>query len=92
LVHQQLVVQRVQVAVAHHNAAAPVVHSEKMRARVLSESQKVEKHCAMNSTICKLQNLAALLFHTVMVQLQYACAEVHLWLISRTKLGQIQQR
>jgi hypothetical protein len=78
LVHQQLVVQRVQVAVAHHNVAVPAVHLEKMRARVLSESQRAEKRCAMNSTICKHQNLAALLFRTVMVQLLYACVAVHL--------------
>jgi hypothetical protein len=92
LVHQQLVLQRVQVAVVHHNVAVPVVHSEKMRARVLSESQRAEKRCAMNSTICKHQNLVALLFRTVMVQLQYACVAVHLWLTLPTKLGQIQQR
>jgi hypothetical protein len=91
-VHQQLVVQHVQVAVVHHNVAVPVVHLEKMRARVLSESQRVEKHCAMNSTICKHQNLAALLFRTAMVQLQYVCVAVHLWLTLPTKLGQIQQR
>jgi hypothetical protein len=78
LVHQQLELQRVQVAVVHHNVAVPVVHSEKMRARVLSESQRAEKHCAMNSTICKHQNLAALLSRTVMVQLQYVCVAVHL--------------
>jgi hypothetical protein len=77
-VHQQLVVQRVQVAVAHLNVAVPVAHSEKMRARVLSESQRAEKRCAMNSTICKHQNLVELLFHTVMVQLQYVCVAVHL--------------
>jgi hypothetical protein len=78
LVHQQLVVQHVQVAVVHHNVAVPVVLSEKMRARVLSESQRVEKRCAMNSTICKHQNLAAQLFRTVMDQRQYVCAAVHL--------------
>jgi hypothetical protein len=92
LVHQQLVVQRVQVAVVHRNAAAPVVHSEKMQARVLSESQRVEKRYAMNSTICRHQNLVALLFRTVMVQLQFACDVEHLWLTLPTKLGQIQQR
>jgi hypothetical protein len=92
LVHQQLVVQHVQVAVVHHNVAAPVVHSERMRARVLSESQRAEKRCEMNSTICKHQNLAALLFRTVMVQLQYVCVAVLPWLTSRTKLVQIQQR
>jgi hypothetical protein len=92
LVHQQLVAQLVQVAVVHHNVAVPVVHSEKMRARVLSESQRAEKRCAMNSTICRHQNLVALLFRTVMVQLQYVCAAVHLWLTLPTKLGQIQQR
>jgi hypothetical protein len=89
LVHQQLVVQRAQAAVVHHNVVAPVVHSEKMRARVLSESQRAEKRCAMNSTICKHQNLAALLFRTVMVQLLYACVAVHLWLTLPTKLVQI---
>jgi predicted GH43/DUF377 family glycosyl hydrolase len=89
-VHQQLVLQRVQAAVVHHNVAVPVVHSEKMRARVLSESQRVEKRCAMNSTICKHQNLAALLFRTVMDQLRYVCAVVHLWLTLPTKLVQIQ--
>jgi hypothetical protein len=78
LARQQPVVQRVQVAVVHHNVAVPVVHSEKMRARVLSESQRAEKHCAMNSTICKHQNLVAQLFRTVMVQLRYACVAVHL--------------
>jgi hypothetical protein len=92
LVHQQLVVQRVQVAVVHHNVAVPAVHLERMPARVLSESQRAEKRCVMNSTICKRQNLAALLFRTVMVQLQYACVVVHLWLTLPTKLGQIQQR
>jgi hypothetical protein len=92
LAHQLLVVQHVQVAVVHHNVAVPVVHSEKMRARVLSESQRAEKRCAMNSTICKHQNLAALLFRTEMVQLQYVCVAVLPWLTSRTKLGQIQQR
>jgi hypothetical protein len=92
LVHQQLVLQRVQVAVVHHNVAVPVVHSEKMRARVLSESQRAEKRCAMSSTICKHQNLVALLFRTVMDQLQYVCAAVHLWLTLPTKLEQIQQR
>jgi hypothetical protein len=78
LVHQQLVVQRVRAEVVHHNVAVPAVHLEKMRARVLSESQRAEKRCAMNSTICKHQNLAALLFRTVMVQLLYACVAVHL--------------
>ena len=92
LVHQQLVVQHVQVAVVHHNVAALAAHSEKMRARVLSESQRAEKRCAMNSTICKHQNLAAQLFRTVMDQLQYVCVAVHLWLTLPTKLGQIQQR
>jgi hypothetical protein len=92
LVHQQLVVQHVQVAVVHHNVAAPVVHSEKMQARVLSESQRVAKHYAMNSTICRHQNLVALLFRTVMDQLQFVCAAVHLWLTLPTKLVQIQQR
>jgi hypothetical protein len=92
LVHQQLELQRVQVAVGHHNVAVPVVHSEKMRARVLSESQRAEKRCAMNSTICRHQNLAALLFRTVMVQLQYACVAVHHLQTLPTKLGQIQQR
>jgi hypothetical protein len=92
LVHQQLVLQRVQVAVVHHNVAAPVVHSEKMRARVLSESQRAEKRCVMNSTICKHQNLVALLFRTVMVQLQFACDAVHHLQTLPTKLGQIQQR
>jgi hypothetical protein len=72
--------------------AVPVVLSEKMRARVLSESQRAEKHCVMNSTICRHQNLAAQLFRTVMVQLRYACAAVHLWLTSQTKLVQIRQR
>jgi hypothetical protein len=91
LVHQQLVVQRVQAAVGHLNVAVPVVHSERMQARVLSESQRAEKHCVMNSTICKRQNLVARLFRTVMVQLQYACVAVHLWLTLPTKLGQIQQ-
>jgi hypothetical protein len=90
LVHQQLVAQHVQVAVVHHNVAALAVHSEKMRARVLSESQRAEKRCAMNSTICKHQNLAAQLFRTVMDQLQYVCVAVHLWLTLPTKLGQIQ--
>jgi hypothetical protein len=90
LAHQQLVVRRVQVAVVHHNVAVPVVHSEKMRARVLSESQRAEKRCAMNSTICKHQNLAAQLFRTAMDQLQYVCAAVHLWLTLPTKLVQIQ--
>jgi hypothetical protein len=89
LVHQQLELQRVQVAVVHHNVAVPVVLSEKMRARVLSESQRVEKRCAMNSTICKHQNLAAQLFRTVMDQRQYVCAAVHLWLTLPTKLVQI---
>jgi hypothetical protein len=92
LAHLQLAVQHVQVAVVHHNVAAPVVHSEKMRARVLSESQRAEKRYAMNSTICRHQNLVALLFRTVMVQLQYVCVAVHLWLTLPTKLGQIQQR
>jgi hypothetical protein len=92
LVHQQLVLQRVQVAVVHHNVVVPVVHSEKMRVRVLSESPRAEKHCAMNSTICKRQNLVALLFRTEMDQLQYACVAVLLWLTLPTKLGQIQQR
>jgi hypothetical protein len=91
LVHQQLELQRVQAAVVHHNVAVPVVHSEKMRARVLSESQRAEKRCAMNSTICKHQNLVALLFRTVMVQLQYACVAVHHLQTLPTKLGQIQQ-
>jgi hypothetical protein len=90
LAHQQLVVQRVQVAVVHHNVAVPVVRLEKMRARVLSESQRAEKRCAMNSTICKHQNLAAQLFRTVMDQHQYVCAAVHLWLTLPTKLVQIQ--
>jgi hypothetical protein len=92
LVHQQLVVQHVQVAVVHHNVAAPVVHSERMRARVLSESQRVAKHYAMNSTICRHQNLVAQLFRTVMVQLQYVCVAVLPWPTLRTKLVQIQQR
>jgi hypothetical protein len=92
LVHQQLVVQRVQVAVVHHNVAALVVHSEKMRARVLSESQRVAKHFAMNSTICRHQNLVAQLFRTVMDQHQYVCVAVHHWPTSLTKLVQIQQR
>jgi hypothetical protein len=92
LVRQQLVVQHVQVAVVHHNVAALVVHSERMRARVLSESQRAEKRCAMNSTICKHQNLVALLFRTVMVQLRYVCVAVLPWLTLPTKLGQIQQR
>jgi hypothetical protein len=92
LVHQQLVVQRVQVAVVHHNVAALVVHLEKMRARVLSESQRVAKRFAMNSTICRHQNLVAQLFPTVMDQLQYVCVAVHHWLTSLTKLVQIQQR
>jgi hypothetical protein len=92
LVHQQLVRQRVQAAVGHHNVAVPVVHSEKMQVRVLSESQRAEKRCAMNSTICKRQNLVAQLFRTVMVQLPYVCVAVHLWLTLPTKLGQIQQR
>jgi hypothetical protein len=76
LVHQQLVVQRVQVAVVHHNVAAPVEHSEKMRARVLSESQRVAKRCAMNSTICRHQNLVAQLFRTVMDLRQCVCVAV----------------
>jgi hypothetical protein len=92
LAHQQLVVQRVQVAVVHHNVAVPVVLLEKMLARVLSESQRAEKHFAMNSTICKHQNLAVQLFRTVMAQRQYACVAAHLWLTSPTKLMQIQQR
>jgi len=92
LVHQQLERQRVQAAVVHHNVAVPVVHSEKMRARVLSESQRAEKRCAMNLTICKHRNLVALLFRTVMVQLPYACAAVHHLQTLPTKLGQIQQR
>jgi hypothetical protein len=71
--------------------AAPVVHLEKMRARVLSESQRAEKRYAMNSTICRHQNLAALLFRTVMDQLQYVCDVEHLWQISQTKLMPIQQ-
>jgi len=91
-VHQQLVVQRVQAVVVHHNVAVPAALSEKMRARVLSESQRAEKRYAMNSTICRHQNLVALLFRTVMVQLQFACDGVHLWQISQTKLMPIQQR
>jgi hypothetical protein len=92
LVHQQLVAQHVQVAGVHHNVAAPAVHSEKMRARVLSESQRAERLYAMNSTICRHQNLVALLFRTVMDQLQYVCVAAHLWLTLPTKLVQIQQR
>jgi hypothetical protein len=92
LARQQPVVQRVRVAVVRHNVVVPAVHSEKMRARVLSESQRAERRCAMNSTICRRQNLVAQLFRTVMDQLRYACVAVHRLLTSQTKLVQIQQR
>jgi hypothetical protein len=89
---QLLAVQLVQVVVVHHNAAVPVVHSVRMQARVLSESQRAERRYAMNSTICKRQNSVAQLFHTVMDLLQYVCDAEHHWQISLTRSMPIQQR
>ena len=52
--------------------AAPL---EKVRA--IRRSKNQERRYAMNSTICKRQNLAAQLFHTVMVQPLSVCVAVH---------------
>jgi hypothetical protein len=72
---QQVVVQVVDQIVAAV-AVAQVVHSERIKVRAANVNRRAEKHCAMNSTICRHQNLVAQLFRTVMDQLQYVCVAV----------------
>jgi hypothetical protein len=83
----------VQVAAQIVAAVAVVlaVHSERIRARAASVNRRAEKHCAMNSTICKLHNWVELLFLTVMARLRFVCAAVRHSQISQKKLVQIQQ-
>jgi len=91
LVHQQLVLQRVQVAVVHHNVAVQAEHLEKMRARNQDVNLNQEKHYVMNSTICRHHNLVEQSSHTVMARLLFVCDAVPHWQISPTRSMQIQQ-
>ena len=86
VVHQ--VVHRVavvQVAVVQQE------HLERMQVNLQSANQNQEKRCVMNSTTCKRQNLAALLFLMVMERLKYVCVVVHPLLTSPKRSMQIQQ-
>jgi hypothetical protein len=86
----QVVVQAAdQIAVAV--VVVLVVHLERIKARAVSANQRVEKRCAMNSTICKHHNLVEQLFLTAMVKLKFACAVVLLLQTLQKKLMQIQQ-
>ena len=88
--HQQ-VVHNVQVAVVNHNVAVQAEHLERMQARSQDVNLNREKHCAMNSTICKHHNLVEQLFHTVMVRLLFVCVVVLHWQTLQTRSMPIQQ-
>jgi hypothetical protein len=90
-VYRQLVLQLVQVAVVHLNAAAQVERLVKMQARNQVAKLSHERRCAMSSTICKRHNSVAQLFLTAMEKLRFVCdVDLH-WLTLPTRLAQIQQ-
>jgi hypothetical protein len=91
-VHLQQVVVLVVDQIAAVVAAVQVVHLVKIKARAANVNRRVEKHCAMNSTICRHHNLVAQLFLTVMARRRYVCvADHHLQTLQR-KSVQTQQR
>jgi hypothetical protein len=94
LVAVHLLQVRVQVAVqiAAAVAAALVVPSERIKVRAVNVNRRAEKHCAMNSTICRHHNLVAQLFLTVMARRKYVCVADHPSQILQKKLARIQQR
>jgi hypothetical protein len=90
-VHLQQVVVLVVDQIAAVVAAVQVVHLVKIKARAANVNRRVEKHCAMNSTICRHHNLVAQLFLTVMERQIFECVAVHPLQISPKRLAQIQQ-
>jgi hypothetical protein len=89
--HLQQVVVQVADQIVAAVVAVPAVHLEKIKVRAASANQRVEKRCAMNSTICKHHNLVEQSFLTAMVKLKFACVVVLLLQTSLKKLMQIQQ-
>jgi hypothetical protein len=90
-VHLLQVHVQVAVQIAAAVAAVLAVLLERIRARAASANQRVEKHYAMNSTICRHHNLVAQLFLTVTEKHRFACAVDHRSQILQKKLVQIQQ-
>jgi hypothetical protein len=91
-VHLLQVLVQVAALIAVAVAVVLVAHSERIKAKAASASQRVEKHCGMNSTICKLHNLVEQLFLTVMAKRRFVCVVDHHLQILQKKLMQIQQR
>jgi hypothetical protein len=86
---QVVVLAAVQIVVAV--VAVLAVHLERIKVRAASANQRVEKHCAMNSTICKHHNLVEQLFLTVMEKHKFACVVVLPLQTLQKKLVQILQ-
>jgi hypothetical protein len=90
-VHLQQVVAQVVDQIVAAVAVAQVVHSERIKVRAANVNRRAEKHCAMNSTICRHHNLVAQLFLTVMERRKFVCVADHPLLTLQKKLVQIQQ-
>jgi hypothetical protein len=90
-VHLQRVVVQVVDQIVVAVAVALAVHSERIKARAANVNRRAEKHCAMNSTICRHHNLVAQLFLTVMERRKFVCVADHPLLTLQKKLVQIQQ-
>jgi 2-keto-3-deoxy-L-rhamnonate aldolase RhmA len=90
-VHLQQVVVPVVDQIVAAVAVVQAVHSVRIKVRAVSANRRAEKHCVMNSTICRHHNLVAQLFLTVMARRKYVCVADHHLLTSQKKLVQIQQ-
>jgi hypothetical protein len=90
-VHLLQVVVQVADQIAVAVVAVLAVHLEKIKARVASANQRVEKRSVMNSTICKHHNLVEQSFLMVMEKHKFACVVVLPLQTLQKKLVQIQQ-